>query len=165
MCCAKSNQTTANPMVQHKCLDQRHLCQNCSCKPALDQQFSENSRRLWLFLGSVRGLSRKIPRKSWENSWNFFPKREMLQIVGFWAPGKANLPGTSLTGPCPHLACGVFLDIDSSSLLEFFFLELGKSIFAFSKCFFLHLMNPSFAFMRAPSSTPTPKTPQTQTMV
>ena len=36
--------------------------------------FSENSRRLWLFLGSVRGFSRKTPGKSRENCWNIFPE-------------------------------------------------------------------------------------------
>ena len=52
-----------------------------------------------------------------------FPNREMLQILGFQAPGKANLPGTlgpHCSGPCPHLPGGVFFEIDSSSLLEFF---------------------------------------------
>ena len=28
--------------------------------------------------------------------------------------------GSTLPGPCPHLPCGVFLEIDSSSVLEFF---------------------------------------------
>ena len=47
----------------------------------------------------------------------------MLQILGFGAPGKANLPGTS--GPhcrdlVPTFRAGVFFEIDSSSLLEFF---------------------------------------------
>ena len=55
---------------------------------------SENSRRLWLFLGSARGFPREISGKSRENCWKFFPNREMLQIIGFWAPGKTNLPGT-----------------------------------------------------------------------
>ena len=33
---------------------------------------SENSRRLWLFLGSLRGFPRKTPRKSQENCWKNF---------------------------------------------------------------------------------------------
>ena len=31
--------------------------------------------------------------------------------------------GLTLPGPCPHLPCGVFFEIDGSSLLEFFFLK------------------------------------------
>ena len=51
---------------------------------------SENSRRLWLFPGPVRGFLRKTPGKSRENCWKILP----LQILGFRALGKANLPGT-----------------------------------------------------------------------
>ena len=62
--------------------------------------------------GSVRGFSRKIPGKSRENSRKFFPNHEMLQILGFRAPGKANLPGT--LGPhcrdlVPTFRAGFFL--------------------------------------------------------
>ena len=68
------------------------------------EEKSENSRRLWLFPGSVRGFSGKTPGKSRENCWKNFPE--------IWAPGKANLPGTlgrhCRPGPCPHLPCGVF---------------------------------------------------------
>ena len=35
--------------------------------------------------------------------------------------------GSSLPGPCPHLPCGVFLEIDSSSLLEFFLSPLART--------------------------------------
>ena len=41
-----------------------------------------DSRRLWLFPGSVRGFPPPLP---------FFPMR---QILGFRAPGKASVPGT-----------------------------------------------------------------------
>ena len=54
---------------------------------------------------------------------NIFPNREMLQILGFVAPGKANLPrtlGAHRAEPCPDLPRGEFFEIDSSSLLEFF---------------------------------------------
>ena len=44
--------------------------------------------------GICPGFPRKTPGKSRENSWKIFPNREMLQILGFRAPGKANLPGT-----------------------------------------------------------------------
>ena len=58
---------------------------------------------LWLlsFQGPLRSLCkgalvRKLekamvvsPGKSWENCWKILPNREMLQILGFRAPGKA----------------------------------------------------------------------------
>ena len=37
-------------------------------------RYSENSRGLWLFPGSVRGFSRKTPGKSRENCWKNFPE-------------------------------------------------------------------------------------------
>ena len=47
----------------------------------------------------------------------------MLQILGFGAPGKANLPGT-LGQHCrdlvPTFCAGVLFEIDSSCLFEFF---------------------------------------------
>ena len=59
---------------------------------------SGNSWRLWPFRGSVQEFCRKVPGKLRENSGKiagkFFPNREMLQILGFRAPGKANLPET-----------------------------------------------------------------------
>ena len=77
---------------------------------------------------AVCGMRSGVPE---ENSGNvpgkllekIFPNREMLQILGFRAPEKANLPGTlgrHCPGPCPHLPGGEFFEIDSSSLLEFF---------------------------------------------
>ena len=36
--------------------------------------FSENSRRLWLFLGSVQEFCRKVPGKLRENCWKFLPE-------------------------------------------------------------------------------------------
>ena len=53
----------------------------------------------------------------------FFLNRGMRHFLGFQAPGKANLPGTlgrQCPGRCPHLPCGVFCEINSYSLLEFF---------------------------------------------
>ena len=41
--------------------------------------------------GGSRGKLRESPRKI---AGKNFPSREMLQILGFHAPGKANLPGT-----------------------------------------------------------------------
>ena len=73
---------------------------------------SENSRRLWLFLGSVREFWRKVPGNSGKIAGKIFPNHEMLQILGFRAPGKANLPGT--LGPhcrdlVPTFLAGCFL--------------------------------------------------------
>ena len=47
----------------------------------------------------------------------------MLQILGISGTGKgkpAGNLGSTLPGPCPHLPCRVFFEIDSSSLLKFF---------------------------------------------
>ena len=94
-------------------------------KPALkhpNRHLSENSRRLWLFPGSVRGFSRKTPGKSRENCWKFFPESRNAINSRIWGTGKgqpAGNLGSTLPRPCPHLPCGMFLKIDSSSLLEF----------------------------------------------
>ena len=72
-------------------------------------------------LGSLREFLRKVPGKFRENCWKMFPNREMLQILGL--TGKANLLqtlGPHFPGPCADLSCGVFFEIDSYSLLEFF---------------------------------------------
>ena len=64
-----------------------------------------------LFGGSPWG-PRKILGKSREIAGKFFQNREMLQILGFRAPGKANLPGT-LCRHCldlvPTFRAGCFL--------------------------------------------------------
>ena len=66
--------------------------------------------------GCFRGLCRSSAGKFRENSGKiagkFFPNREMLQILGFRAPGKENLPET--LGPhcrdlAPTLCAGCFL--------------------------------------------------------
>ena len=85
--------------------------------------FPENSRRLWLFLWSARGFPRKIRGKSWENCWKIIPdSRNALssRISGTGKGKPAGNRGSTLPGACPHLLCKVFLEIDSSSLLEFF---------------------------------------------
>ena len=74
--------------------------------------FSENSRRLWLFLGSVRELWRKVPGKSRENCWKNFPESRnatnyRISVTGKGKPA-GNL-GSTLPGACRHLPCGVFL--------------------------------------------------------
>ena len=80
---------------------------------------SENSRRLWLFPGSVRGFfaqenSGKVPVKLLENSARHSRNATNSRISG---TGKGKPAGNL---GCPHLLCGVFVKIDSSSLLEFF---------------------------------------------
>ena len=96
--------------------------------------FSENSRRLWAcgcfrgLLGGSRGKLRESPGKI--AGKKIFPNREMLQILGFWAPGKANLLGT--LGPhcqdlVPTFRAGCFLKSTVpafSSFSEFWSLQL-----------------------------------------
>ena len=82
---------------------------------------SENSRRLWLFLGSLREFWRKS-RENSENCWKHVPESPNPTHSRIWGTGKgkpAGNLGSTLPGPCPHLPCGVFFEIDSSSLLEF----------------------------------------------
>ena len=64
------------------------------------------------FRGLFGGSRRKTPGKSREIAGKMLPNREMLQILGFRAPGKANLPGT--LGPhcrdlVPTFRAGCFL--------------------------------------------------------
>ena len=64
--------------------------------------FSENSRRLWLFLRSARGFPRKIPGKSQENCWKMFPEsrhalNSRISGTGKGKPAanlRSTLPGT-----------------------------------------------------------------------
>ena len=73
--------------------------------------------------GVLEENSRKVLGKLLEQ---FFPNPEMLLILGIRALGKkptGNL-GSTLPGRCPHLPCGVFVEIDSSSLLEFFWTHI-----------------------------------------
>ena len=65
---------------------------------------------------------RKVPGKFRENCWKIFP--ESPNATNSWISGTgkgkpAGNLGSTLPGPCPHLPCGVFSEIDSSSLLEF----------------------------------------------
>ena len=96
--------------------------------PGRGISLSENSRRLWLFPGSVRGGSRgKLRESPRKTAGIIFPNREKLQILGSRAPQKgkpAENLGSTLPGRCPHLLRGVFFEIDSSGLLGFF-LSLG----------------------------------------
>ena len=101
--------------------------QNCSHNVSQKvQRISENSRRLWLFVGCVRGFPRRTPGKSRENSWKIFPESRNAinsRISGTGKGKPAGNLGSTLPGPCPNLPCGVFFEIDSSSLLEFFWVS------------------------------------------
>ena len=77
----------------------------------------------WLFLGSVQEFCRKVPGKLRENCWKHFPESRNAtnsRIPGTGKGKPAGNLGSTLPGPCPNLPCGVFFEIDSSSLLEFF---------------------------------------------
>ena len=73
---------------------------------------------------AVSGVCSGVPE---ENSGNvsrklqehFSESPDMLYIPGFGAPGKANLPrtlGQYCPGPCPNLLCGVFFEINRSTV-------------------------------------------------
>ena len=88
------------------------------------QSFIQKTREgcgcFWGLCGSSGG---KFQENSGKTAGTFFPNPEMLRILGFQAPGKANLPetlGPHWPRPCANLPCGMFFEIDSSSLLEFF---------------------------------------------
>ena len=88
--------------------------------PKLVQKTREGCGCFWGLFGGSPGKLRESPGKI---AGKFFLNREMLQILGFGAPGKANLPrtlGAHRPEPCPDLPHGEFFEIDSSSLLEFF---------------------------------------------
>ena len=81
-------------------------------------------------MGCVRGFSRKTPGKSRENCWINFPKSRTATNSRISDTGKskpAGNPGSVLPGPCPHLPWGVFFEIDSSNLLEFFLLSPARA--------------------------------------
>ena len=63
------------------------------------------------FRGLFGGSQGKLRESTKKIAGNFFPNHEMLQILGFGALGKANLPGTlgrHCRELCPHPPCGVF---------------------------------------------------------
>ena len=74
--------------------------------------------------GCFRGLFRGSRGKLQENRWKIFPESRNATNTRASGTGKgkpAGNLGPTLPGPCPHLPCGVFFEIGSSSLLEFFF--------------------------------------------
>ena len=71
-----------------------------------------------VYLGVPEENSRKALRKSRKISP--ISRNATNSRISGTGKGKpaANL-GSALPGPCPHLPCGVFFEIDSASLLEF----------------------------------------------
>ena len=84
---------------------------------------SENSRRLWLFPGSVRGFPRKTPGKSRENCWKISPESRNATNSRISGTGKgkpAGKVGSTLPGTLsPPSGRGCFLK-STVSLLGFF---------------------------------------------
>ena len=87
--------------------------------------------------GCFRGLCRSSAGKFRENSGKIagkiFPNREMLQILGFQAPGKANLPET--LGPhcrdlVPTFRAGCFLKSTVPAFSSFSEFQPRKKIFS-----------------------------------
>ena len=120
---------------------------------------SEKSRRLWLFPGSLRGFPRKTLGKSRKIAGKYLSNREMLQILGFRAPGKANLPCRRTLGRCcldlvPTFCEGCFFEIDSSSLLEsFWWMKQVLPLVAFQT----QTQNRSVLATQFPKSQPCPR--------
>ena len=91
----------------------------------LNPHLSENSRRLWLFPGSVRGFPRKTPGKSRENCRRISPEAPNATNSRISGTGKGKPAGnlwSTLPGPCPHLPCGVFFKSPVPAFSSFFFL-------------------------------------------
>ena len=73
------------------------------------QKTREGCGCFWCLCGSSGGKFRENSRKI---AGKIFPNRQMLQILGFRAPGKANLPGTlgpHCRGLVPTFRAGCFL--------------------------------------------------------
>ena len=80
------------------------------------QKTQEGCGCFWGLCGSSGGKFR-------ENCWKNLPESPNATNSRISGTGKgkpAGNLGPTLPGPCPHLPCGVFFEIDSSSLLEFF---------------------------------------------
>ena len=85
------------------------ICHNKTTGILICQKTREGCGCFWGLFGSSGG---KLRESSGKFAGKFFPDREMLQILGFRAPGKANLPGT--LGPhcrdlVPTFRAGCFL--------------------------------------------------------
>ena len=81
-----------------------------------------NSRKIkWCgVIQDVRMVFRGSWRKLQESPGKIaVSNREMLRILGLRAPRKAGSLGLTLPGPCPHLPCRVFREIDSPAFSSF----------------------------------------------
>ena len=99
-------------------------------------------------LGVAEENSGKILGKT---AGNIFPNRKMLQVLGFRALGKANLPrtlGRHCTGRCPNLPCG----------LEFLLGRAERPRTYYSCDFFCSCMFLAEFLWRTCSSLPPPRT-------
>ena len=77
-------------------------------------KFSEKSRRLLLFLGSVQGSSLQISGNPGKTVGFFLEFGDAVNSIGFQAPAKTNLPqtlGRHCPEPCPESDTCRLLDV------------------------------------------------------
>ena len=103
--------------------------------PSFNQKTREGYGCFWGLCGSSGG---KFRENSGEIGGKFVPNRQMLQILGFRAPGKANLPGT--LGPhcrdlVPTLRAGCFLKSTVPAFSSFSDLSSERAISSFRRRF------------------------------
>ena len=132
-------QNSLAPEISGEAHNAKNVKKFLEIKPWGDSM-SECSRRLWLFLGSVRGFPRKTPGQSRENCWKLFPEPQNATNVMISGTGKGktcreslvDTPGT-LSAPSVR---GVFWDRQFQSsrvfLIEWYWSMDGSS----------HLENP-----------------------
>ena len=95
-------------------------------QPTQKETFSSFLRKLekavavsGVLAGVLEESPRKIPGKLLDN-FPESPNATNSRISGTGKGKPAGNLGSTLPGPCPNLPCGVFFEINSSSLLEFF---------------------------------------------
>ena len=88
----------------------------------LSQKTREGCGCFWGPCGSSGGKSRENSGKIAGKIFPESPNATNSRILGTGKGKPAGNLGSTLPGPCPHLPCGVFFEIDSSTLLEFFWL-------------------------------------------
>ena len=89
-------------------------------KTSFDQKAREGCGCFRGLFGGSRGILRESPGKI---AGKLFPESRNATNSGISGTRKgqpAGNLGTTLPGPRPNLPCGMFFEIDSSSLLEFF---------------------------------------------
>ena len=88
----------------------------------INQKTPEGCGCFW-DLKTLREFCRKVPGKFRENCWKILAgsRNATNSRTSGTRKGKpAGNLGSTLPEPCRHLPCGVFFEIDSCSLLEFF---------------------------------------------